>query len=182
MTKLAQPLNLPPVVDQDPQGEFPIGAPAYLFYLVFQISQQRQSALEADLAPLGLNFAKWRSLLFIHRLGQCTMKTLAALSGVHRTTLTRSIDRLAEDGLVLRSSSRQDRRHVVLTLTDAGVAAFNAAHAIQEQFSDHVLQNVPEKAQRDLCRRLQSVLKGMIPEPALAEDILAFDIRHDGAR
>ncbi len=181
MPPLLHPPLSPPVVDRDPLGEFPVGARAYLFYLVFQIGQQRQGALEADLAPLGLNFAKWRSLLFIHRLGQCTMKTLAALSGVHRTTLTRSIDRLAEDGLVLRSSSKQDRRHVVLTLTDAGVASFNAAHAIQEQFSDHVLQDIPEKAQRDLCRRLQSVLKGMIPEPALAEDILAFDVQHAGA-
>ena len=170
-----------PITDRDPLGEFPIGARGYLFYLVFQIGQQRQSALEADLAPLGLNFAKWRSLVFIQRLGQCTMKTLASLSGVHRTTLTRSIDRLVEDGLVLRSSSNQDRRHVVLTLTDAGVAVFNAAHAIQEQFTDHVLEDVSEKAQRDLCRKLQTVLKGMIPEPDLAEDILAFDVQRHGA-
>lgn len=170
-----------PVVEHDPLGEFPVAARAYLFYLVFQIAQQRQAALEADLAPLGLNFAKWRSLRFIHRLGECTMKTLSALSGVHRTTLTRSIDRLVEDGLVLRSGSDQDRRHVVLSLTDAGVAAFNAAHAVQAQFSDHVLQDIPEKAQRDLCRRLQAVLRGMIPEPGLAEDILAFDVLRQGA-
>ena len=165
----------PPIVDADPLGEFPVGARAYLFYLVFQIGQQRQSALEADLAPLGLNFAKWRSLLFIRRLGQCSMKTLAALSGVHRTTLTRSIDRLVEDGLVLRSGKVRDRRQVMLSLTASGVKAFTAAYAVQDQFNHHVLQDMPEAAQRDLCRRLQEVLKGMIPEPGLAEDILAFD-------
>ncbi len=169
------------IVDRDPLGEFPVGARAYLFYLVFQISQQRQAALEADLAPLGLNFAKWRSLLFIHRLGKCTMKTLARLSGVHRTTLTRSIDRLVEEGLVLRSGVPQDRRQVMLSLTKAGRAAFAAAYAVQEQFTEVALQDVPEKVQRDLCRRLQVVLKGMIPEPDLAEDILAFDARRSYA-
>lgn len=157
--------------------EFPLGARAYLFYLVFQIGQQRQAALEADLAPLGLNFAKWRSLMFIERLGRCSMKTLARLSGVHRTTLTRSIDRMVEEGLVRRSSLPSDRRRVMLSLTSAGKAAFEAAHGVQEQFTEHVLQDIPDKTQRDLCRRLSLVLKGMIPEPDLAEDILAFDAR-----
>jgi DNA-binding MarR family transcriptional regulator len=166
-----------PAAESDVPDEFPLGARAYLFYLVFQISQQRQAALEADLAPLGLNFAKWRSLMFIERLGNCSMKTLARLSGVHRTTLTRSIDRMVEDGLVRRSSAPADRRRVVLSLTTAGKAAFKAAHVVQEQFTEHVLQDIPDKAQRDLCRRLTLVLKGMIPEPDLAEDILAFDAR-----
>lgn len=155
--------------------DFPLGARAYLFYLIFQIGQQRQSALEADLAPLGLNFAKWRSLAFIQRLGSCSMKSLARLSGVHRTTLTRSIDRLVDDGLVIRSGSDSDRRKVMLELTDAGHAAFDAAEAIQRQFTDHVLAEVPDKVQRDLCRRLSVVLRGMIPEPDLANAILAFD-------
>ena len=155
--------------------DFPLGARAYLFYLIFQIGQQRQSALEADLAPLGLNFAKWRSLAFIQRLDSCSMKTLARLSGVHRTTLTRSIDRLVEDGLVTRAGSDADRRKVMLELTDAGQEAFAAAEAIQRQFTDHVLAEVPDKVQRDLCRRLSLVLRSMIPEPDLAQDILAFD-------
>lgn len=155
--------------------DFPLGARAYLFYLIFQIGQQRQSALEADLAPLGLNFAKWRSLAFIQRLGSCSMKTLARLSGVHRTTLTRSIDRLVDEGLVTRAGSDADRRKVMLELTEAGQAAFEAAEAVQRQFTDHVLSEVPDKVQRDLCRRLSLVLRGMIPEPDLAEDILAFD-------
>jgi DNA-binding MarR family transcriptional regulator len=166
-----------PHADPDAADEFPLGARAYLFYLVFQISQQRQTALEADLAPLGLNFAKWRSLMFIERLGRCSMKELARLSGVHRTTLTRSIDRMVEDGLVHRSSSPADRRRVMLTLTSAGKAAFTAAHVVQEQFTEHVLQDIPDKTQRDLCRRLSLVLRGMIPEPDLAADILAFDAR-----
>ncbi|MGA0599816.1 MarR family winged helix-turn-helix transcriptional regulator [Caulobacter sp. KR2-114] len=155
--------------------DFPLGARAYLFYLIFQIGQQRQSAIEADLEPLGLNFAKWRSLAFIQRLGSCSMKSLARLSGVHRTTLTRSIDRLVEDGLVSRAGLEADRRKVMLSLTEAGVEAFRAAEAVQRQFTDHVLQDVPEKVQRDLCRRLALVLRGMIPEPDLADDILAFD-------
>lgn len=161
--------------DQAGLDDFPLGARSYLFYLIFQIGQQRQSALEADLAPLGLNFPKWRSLAFIQRLGSCSMKTLARLSGVHRTTLTRSIDRLVEDGLVIRTASDADRRKVLLELTDAGQEAFRAADAIHRQFTDHVLQDVPDKVQRDLCKRLSLVLRGMIPEPDLAEDILAFD-------
>jgi len=65
----------------------------------------------------------------------------------------------------------------MLTLTSAGKAAFTAAHVVQEQFTEHVLQDIPDKTQRDLCRRLSLVLRGMIPEPDLAADILAFDAR-----
>jgi DNA-binding MarR family transcriptional regulator len=163
-----------PQLETDPQGEFPASVRAYLFYLVFQIAQQRQAALEADLAPLGLNFAKWRTLLFIWRLGSCTIKDLATLSGVDRTTLSRAIERLTQDGLVRRATAHGDRRKVRLSLTDAGTAAFEASFDVQHRFTLHVMNEIPEGAQREACRHLSAILEAMIPEPAVAREILAF--------
>jgi DNA-binding MarR family transcriptional regulator len=163
-----------PELEHDPEGEFPAHVRAYLFYLVFQIGQQRQAALEADLAPLGLNYAKWRTLLFIWRLGECTIKELSTLSGVDRTTLSRAIERLAQAGLVRRVDKPGDRRSVQLSLTEPGLAAFKASFDVQHRFNLHVLEAIPEGDQREACRRLSKVLEAMIPEPHVARDILAF--------
>jgi DNA-binding MarR family transcriptional regulator len=167
-------------LEHDPQGEFPANVRAYLFYLVFQISQQRQAALEADLVQLGLNFAKWRTLLFIWRLEACTLTDLSAISGVDRTTLSRARDRLVRDGLVNRAAAPGDRRRIQLSLTGKGQAAFEDSFRVQHRFNLHVMEQIPQDAQREACRHLSAVLEAMIPEPKVARNILTFG-RTDGA-
>ncbi len=50
------------------------------------------------------------------------MRELAEFMAVDRTTLTRTLDWLADAGLVVRATPRQGRRQVVLTLTAAGAS------------------------------------------------------------
>lgn len=76
--------------------------------------------LEAELKPLLLNVSRHRALSSIDRLARCTMRELAEFMAVDRTTLTRTLDQLAHAGLVDRTTPREDRCQVVLTLATAG--------------------------------------------------------------
>jgi DNA-binding MarR family transcriptional regulator len=54
--------------------------------------------------------------------GELRMSELAARAYSSRSGMTRRIDRLMDEGLVLRVNSDADGRGVVVTLTEAGVA------------------------------------------------------------
>jgi DNA-binding MarR family transcriptional regulator len=57
-----------------------------------------------------------------HSGGQLRISDLAAQAYSSRSGMTRRIDRLVDEGLVMRASADADGRGVVVGLTDAGVA------------------------------------------------------------
>ncbi|PKW27775.1 MarR family winged helix-turn-helix transcriptional regulator [Phycicoccus duodecadis] len=63
-----------------------------------------------------------RALVLIATWPEVNAVTIASALGLHPSSATRLCDRLVESGLVERAESPSDRRRVVLTLTDDGVA------------------------------------------------------------
>ena len=158
----------------DPDGEFPLGAPEYFFYLLFQAARQRDLYFDRALAPTGLNLAQWRSLAIIRRLDDCTMSRLARYSAVERTTLTRSVDQLVARELVERWTPEKDRRQVNLALTEFGEATYAKAVAILKRCNADALADIPPDRLRSATRVLQTTLARLVPDEALARDLVSF--------
>jgi DNA-binding MarR family transcriptional regulator len=107
----------------------PLSAPAFqldehIFYLFTQIFGRRNRQLAAQLKPLAVTVPQWRILAVLHERAGCTMNELADHTTVDRTTLTRALDRLAREHLVIRRSNAHDGRSVRLYLTPSGETAF----------------------------------------------------------
>ncbi len=79
--------------------------------------------IDRGLAPHDLTHAQWLPLYRIARGGCTTIAALARDQAVDPGAMTRAVDRLEAKGLLLRTRSLQDRRVVLLQLTDAGRAA-----------------------------------------------------------
>lgn len=158
----------------DPTGEFPLGAPEYLFYLLFQAARQRDLRFDRALAGIGLNVHRWRTLAIIRRIENCAMKDLALYSAVDRTTLTRAVDQLVAQGLVQRWSTPRDRRRVNLMLSDAGEAAYRAALAALLSGNQDLLAGVSEGETRGAARVLAQVIRNIMEQPLEAEKLLAY--------
>jgi DNA-binding MarR family transcriptional regulator len=171
---MAKPRTLPRDNSVDPDGEFPLGAPEYFFYLLFQAARQRDGFFDKALKPVGLNLAQWRSLAIIRRLEVCTMTSLARYSTVERTTLTRAVDQLVSRGLVSRWTPDQDRRQVNLALTDQGEAIYGKAVGILKERNQWVLQDIDPKRLRDATRVLQQSLSKLIDDDEMALDLISF--------
>ncbi|THD61023.1 MarR family transcriptional regulator [Phenylobacterium sp.] len=158
----------------DPEGEFPLGAPEYFFYLLFQTARQRDLHFDRILEPSGLNIAQWRSMAIIRRLEVCTMSSLARYSTVERTTLTRAVDQLVRRGVVRRWTPEHDRRQVNLSLTTEGEAIYRKAVAVLKDLNAALLADVDPDRLRDLARLLQVVLHRLTGTDSLAMDLLTF--------
>lgn len=158
----------------DPEGELPLGASEYFFYLLFQVARQRDVFCDIALEPCGLNMAQWRSLAIVRRLEACTMTSLARYSTVERTTLTRSVDQLVGRGLVTRWVPDRDRRQVNLSLTDLGEEVYGQAVMILNERNKRLLDEEDPRRLRDAMRVLQNTVRKLSGSDDLADDLLNF--------
>ena len=77
---------------------------------------------------LDVPLAQLKSLSLIHMRGSVNVRTLSEDMGVTPGNVTAIIDRLVAQGLARRSESAEDRRIVLLELTDKGRETITAIH------------------------------------------------------
>src|SRR5690606_5216967 len=119
---------------------------------------RQQSDTELTHSQLSLLFA-------IERCEPISPGDLAAAEGVRPPSITRSLSRLEELGLVNRELHADDRRSSVITLTRAGAAACDRARRLRAMWlSDRVAHLTPE-AQAQLAATLP-VLERLGEPPA----------------
>ncbi len=153
---------------------FGLGFPEYFFYLVLHASRRRDAGLGEEMEALGITLPKWRALAVIRRLGTCSMSDLAQLSPVDRTTLTRTVDHLVEEGLVQRSSTAADRRRVLLSLSPSGIELVEVARARNRDFNERALTGIPEDQRKVAMEVLQRIVDNLIEDDEVAYGVLTY--------
>jgi MarR family transcriptional regulator, lower aerobic nicotinate degradation pathway regulator len=164
-----------PISTVDPLGEFPLDLTSYVFHLFAVVSRHREARLEVALKPLGLNLPRHRALSVIHTLQPCTMSELADFSAVDRTTLTRTVDQLVDGGLVERTTPREDRRQVMLTLTELGAHTCRRSLQVIYGVSRDLLAGLAEADQRVVARSLDAMLGRLVEDPAILRRLTLRD-------
>lgn len=163
----------------DPGGDIDFLAelPEQVVYLLYQVHRRRETSLSEALEAAGLPLATWRLLLALQRMQPCTMNALARFTTVERTALTRLLDQLVAQGLALRITPPEDRRKVLVSLTDAGLAAFRAGHRVVTSWNKKALEGVSPERLESLRDNLRIVVHSMLPDQKLADDIVTFNHR-----
>lgn len=151
-----------------------MGTSEYFFYLLFQAGRQRDLHFARALSEAGLNIDRWRTLAIIRRIGDCTMKELALYSTVDRTTLTRAVDQLVEQGVVERTTPNRDRRKVNLRLSPAGEELYAKAVVLLLRDNASILDGVDEALLRNATRLLQQSVRRMIVNEDEADALINF--------
>lgn len=96
---------------------------------IMRAQQLLLAQVEAELRPFGLTFARFEMLrlLAFSRTGQLPMGKVSERLQVHAASATNAANRLERDGLVVRLPHPDDRRSVLVAITDAGRAVVDAA-------------------------------------------------------
>lgn len=89
--------------------------------LLNQVGRELTTAVERQLAPLGLT-AQQAAVVLHASAGPATPRRLAELVGTDTAGMTRLLDRLTDKGLVRRTPHPEDRRSLLVELTDSGRA------------------------------------------------------------
>ncbi|MBF8223676.1 MULTISPECIES: transcriptional regulator SlyA [Halomonadaceae] len=104
-----------------------------------------RAILDQRLAPLGLTQTRWVTLYHLWRLGdgqpQCD---LARAIGVEAPSLVRTLDQLAEQGLVERCPCDQDRRTKRIFLTEAATPLLQQIDAVVAEARQEMLAGLSD--------------------------------------
>jgi DNA-binding MarR family transcriptional regulator len=94
----------------------------------------------------GVTFSQCHIILELEQQGAVSMKQLAALLELDNSTLSRVIDGMVNTGLITRQTNPDDRRAVILTLTEKGQGVAETINCQCNTFYQDVFQSlVPEK-------------------------------------
>ena len=108
-------------IQSDPMAS---GAPGfledYLPYLLRRADQALSSEFYRLLNGYGVGRSDWRVLAVLEDLGQLSILDLTAASLSPQPTVTHAVGRLAERGLVKRSTGTADKQQRFVAITPAG--------------------------------------------------------------
>ncbi|HEY9209876.1 MAG TPA: MarR family transcriptional regulator [Methylotenera sp.] len=138
------------------------------FLHLLRVATDLSVALDACLSKHGLLQGRWWVLILLMREDSriSTPSVLAEKAGVTRATMTGLIDGLEQNGLVERVYSKDDRRSVLIRLTDAGQDKLDAVMPDYYRRVRKCMQSLDTEKRTQLQQILELINAGI---PALIE-------------
>jgi MarR family transcriptional regulator, transcriptional regulator for hemolysin len=112
---------------------------------------------EAALAQAGASLATWVVLYGIERGGWDNQRNLAKDLRIEGATLTRHLDRMERDGLIVRTRDPDDRRQIRVDLTPEGDAVYRRLKAVAQKTGTRATDGVSAADQAHLRRILARI-------------------------
>ncbi len=117
--------------------------PFRLSRLSYEVSN-RMAEIYSDQFDIGI--PEWRILATLAAKKQCTAKAIVASTRTHKSTISRGVARLTENGWIEQISSRQDKRQHLLQLTDTGKSKFGEIKPLVEKFEKDLRAKLSSEA------------------------------------
>src|ERR1700722_17964880 len=141
--------------------------------LVLHIGREMAARFEQQIKPFGLAEAEFRVLttLFSQPEGVAHPSDLCALASQSPANMSRISDALVARGLITRMSSVQDRRRLVLRITEEGEEFVRQLLPKLHLPLRRMLKDFPEAEQRQLAAQLKRLAAELeqLSTPAVAE-------------
>ncbi|PRX09732.1 MarR family transcriptional regulator for hemolysin [Actinoplanes italicus] len=125
---------------------------------VFAFAASVQQYMEAGLAAYGLSRARATVVWLVHRGGPQTQRDLARAIGVTARNVTALVDGLEESGFVRRAAHPEDRRALLVQLTEQGSAVTAGLAAEYERHSAYLFAGLPDEQVRQFVTTMDTVM------------------------
>jgi len=130
----------------------------HLAYLLAQANREINRQLETRLSREGVPVEQWRILKVLSDGNGHSMGELAEAVLLNHPTLTKMIDRMVSDALVYRVQDPQDRRKVLMFISDRGKVLCKRLNSLAVSQEQHILENYGDKSTSELKRLLESLI------------------------
>jgi DNA-binding MarR family transcriptional regulator len=168
----SQPLPFDPVaearrhwVDRWAVGEHMAAATSLM-----RAQQLVLAAIEDELRPFGLTFSSYEALMLLSfsRRGEMPLGKMSERLMVHPASITNTVDRLEERGLVQRRRDERDKRRILAAITSAGrQVALDATEPLNKiQFGLGMIDEPEAAAINAVLRRVRAGdMRDDVPDP-----------------
>ena len=117
------------------------------------------------------------ALLYLTRKEQTTMSELADTIGVPMSTATGLVDRLVRKSYVQRVRSEEDRRIVMLALTEKGERLVDEFKDIMSRYMSRIMEGLTKEEQQQLMAIALKVFRNLQEQKEISSTDQAADTR-----
>ncbi len=109
---------------------------------------------KSDASCCGVTITQCHAIVEIGRLGKVSLVDLADLLDVDKSTMSRTVNNLVDTGLALRELDTDNRRYVVIQLTDEGRKVFLSIEKSMETYYKDIFCSIPEEKRGQVLESL----------------------------
>lgn len=110
----------------------------------------------------GITFAQCHAIVEIGRVGTLSLNDLADILGIDKSTTSRTINNLVNDGLVFRDMDTEDRRFVRIGLTPSGRKIYEGIEETMNIYFRKVYGSIPEEKREQVIESLDLLVKALL--------------------
>jgi len=116
-----------------------------------------------DISKLNLDINKTQTniLMFINENNEKSMFEISLMTGLEKSSFTRSVDYLVKNQFITRNSPEHDRRKITLSLTEKGIHAANLIRNDFNVFCESLISDLSEKEKNEFFESLDTTSKYM---------------------
>jgi DNA-binding MarR family transcriptional regulator len=129
-----------------------------LFYWTGLLEDRYNQLFVQAMRPLRVTVSRYRTLAILSELADLTVNELARHSSIERSALSRLLDQMEREALIVRRPSRADRRAIEIRITAKGRDAFLAMRPVRRA----VLRQAVDGIAPPEIDRMRTVIQRML--------------------
>jgi DNA-binding MarR family transcriptional regulator len=137
----------------------------YVLYNLVQSAATYNTEMAKALKQCRLDTTKWRVLMLLHDRSPSSIGEIARRSVTKLPTLTRVLDRMEADGLVVRKSSAGDKRVVQVIMTPKAIRTLKEAQAIGQKVFERAIDGASAAEIAALTATLKRMRANLLRSP-----------------
>lgn len=110
---------------------------------------------KSDASCCGVSLAQCHAIVEIGRKEKISLVDLASLLGLDKSTMSRTINNLVESDLALRELDMENRRYVIIQLTEKGKSVFRNIEESMDEYYKSIFNTIPENKRNQVLESLQ---------------------------
>lgn len=107
----------------------------------------------------GLSMSHFGAIFYIHRCGSCGVTEIGEHLGVTSAAASQMLDRLVDQGLVLRTEDQHDRRVKRIELTAKGQEVFEAGIQARQGWLDELAETLSSEEKQPITAALKILIE-----------------------
>jgi MarR family transcriptional regulator for hemolysin len=127
---------------------------------VNQLARSFTKKLNEKISPLGLYSSQWGIVLYLHKKKQCTQIELCKYMGVEAPTVTRTLVRMEEMGLVIRTEGK-DKRERRIELTEKSYEMFPKWYEAAISIELEAINNISKEEIENFRNTLEKMMMNL---------------------
>ncbi|MCP4316452.1 MAG: winged helix-turn-helix transcriptional regulator [Hyphomicrobiales bacterium] len=137
------------------------GMSAFAPYLMNRVIHRYNQTLLAKMNEMGLSVTKMRALAALAAQDGLTVNELTVYAVTEQSTMSRTLDQMARDGLIVRRVSESDSRARHSSLTEAGWEAYRNIWPEMRKAERALFEGVPPQDYDVLLKVLNHMLENI---------------------